>query len=143
MNDDTEHNAADAAEVDNAHHAPLKGRAELVFVPGKRPEAAERKKPPAAVTTTLPSALADGEPDARQLMLPSVPPPPPRVVVELPEPAVATKRTRRAPAAARTASSTGVDSDDEFCAYAMRIGADRAYALLAEFFDPYLGRGDE
>jgi len=91
--------------------------------------------------------------DTRQLSLPQVPsaddedefeeeeeeePPPPRRRVGRPR---TVTRTAHAPArerAERVAAAPVIDDDAQFCAYAMRIGADRARALLEELFSPYL-----
>jgi len=96
--------------------------------------------------------------DTRQLSLPQVPsaadnddedefeedeeeeelPPPPRRRVGRPR---TVTRTAHAPARERVAAAApapAIDDDAQFCAYAMRIGADRARALLEELFAPYL-----
>jgi hypothetical protein len=54
------------------------------------------------------------------------------------EPPARPRRSAVAPRGEGSEASEGINNDEQFCAYALRIGHDRAQALLARMFDPFL-----
>jgi hypothetical protein len=97
----------------------------LIAAPESAPADARPETRPETRTDARTAAPAKRGPKARDL----------KESKELP---ARPRRSAVAPRAEGHEASEGINNDEQFCAYALRIGHDRAQALLARMFDPFL-----